>query len=147
MIKRKKRGQISIDFIIAVLFLTLVSILIYYNIFSFTDGTTDALIVDKMYSIADTFENYAILAYTKNKTITFKLKPMGTIGYNITILNKTISVYGDTSIMFIPKENGVIITGFLNSPKNVGNNIVITANVYGNIINISKKLEINVSFI
>ena len=146
MVKIKKRGQISIDFILAVMFLMLISIFLYSMEINFSNSTTDALIVDKMYSIADTFENYAILSYTKNETIYLKLKPIGSIGYNISILNRTISVYGDTSIMFIPKKDGVIVTGFSNSSDNVGNKIVITANVNGKIVNISKELEINIGF-
>ncbi|MEO2117383.1 MAG: hypothetical protein ABGW92_03110, partial [Methanocaldococcus sp.] len=65
-LKTKKRGQIAIDFVLSVLFLMIVSIFIYSTELTFTDGITDGLIADKLYSIADTFEDYALLSYSEN---------------------------------------------------------------------------------
>ncbi|WP_456371526.1 hypothetical protein [Methanocaldococcus sp.] len=143
----KKRGQISIDLIMAIFLLLIISLILYNIELSYTTSMTNSLIVNRLYDIADTFENYAILAYTKNVSIKLKLKPIGILGYNLTIKNKTISVYGDTYILITPNKNGVILTGvFKQSPINVGNNIVITANVDGKIVNVSKKLNVNISF-
>ncbi|XRO77789.1 hypothetical protein ACO3VM_04525 [Methanocaldococcus sp. 10A] len=122
----KKRGQIAVDFILAVLFLMLVSLFIFHNISAFTDGTTDALIVDRLYSIADTFENYAILSYTNNENITFKLKPIGIKSYTIYFGNKKIVVNTTKIITFIPDRNGVIVDGEVeNSGLNLQNVIRI----------------------
>ncbi|CAB3288161.1 conserved protein of unknown function [Methanocaldococcus lauensis] len=142
----KKRGQISIDLIMAIFSLLIVSLFIYNTELSYTDSTTDALIVNRLYDIADTLENYAILAYTNNVSISIKLKPIGTLRYNLTIKDKTINVIGDTYILITPNKNGVILSGFTQSPINVGNNIVISANVDGKILNVSKKLNVNISF-
>ena len=143
----KKRGQISIDLIMAIFLLLIISLMLYNIELSYTDNITNALIVNRLYDIADTFENYAILAYTKNVSIKIKLKPVGTLRYNLTIKDKTINVYSDTDILITPNKNGVILTsGFTQSPINVGNNIVISANVDGKILNVSKKLYVNISF-
>ncbi|ACV25035.1 hypothetical protein [Methanocaldococcus fervens] len=143
---KTEKGQISLDFILAMMFLMLVSLFLYNVELKFSNSTTDALIVDRMHSIADTFENYAILAYTTNKTIFYILKPIGSIDYEITISNKKINVYGDTVVTFTPNENGVTIGGYV-SPSNVdiGNNIVITTNINGRTVYVSKKIEVNVS--
>ncbi|ADC69645.1 Protein of unknown function DUF361 [Methanocaldococcus sp. FS406-22] len=143
----KKRGQLSIDFILAVLFLMLVSVFIYYNVLTFTNNTTDALIVDRMYSIADTFENYAILSYTKNETIVLKLKPIGDLGYTIHVSDKIINVNFETFVIFAPTDNGVVISGDTvnNAPVDIGKNISITATIGKNNVTIRKELIINIT--
>jgi len=145
--KIKKRGQLSVDFVLAILFLMLVSLFIYYNALTFTNNTTDALIVDRMYSIADTFENYAILSYTKNETIVLKLKPIGDLGYVIHVSNKIINVSYKTLIVFTPTDNGVIISGsnIETAPVDIGKNISITVTIDKNNITICKELTINIT--
>ncbi|XRO75742.1 hypothetical protein ACO3TA_02450 [Methanocaldococcus sp. 28A] len=141
MIKLKKRGQISIDFILAVLFLMLVSLFIFYNISLFNNGSIEALIADRMYSIADTFENYALLSYTKNEEINLYLKPVGVKNYTIYFGNKKIVVNTTRIITFIPNGNGVIVEGVENSTILLPNNIIKIE--YGNNKYIEKNLSIN----
>ncbi|XRP97426.1 hypothetical protein ACO3UB_02625 [Methanocaldococcus sp. 16A] len=123
MIKLKKRGQISIDFILAILFLMLISLFIFHNISAFNEGSTEALIADRMYSIADTFENYAILSYTKNERIILYLKPIGVKSYTIYFGNKKIVVNTTRIITFIPDRNGVIVKGVEGDVENSGLNL------------------------
>jgi len=142
-----KRGQVSMDFILSMIFLMLVSIFIYSTELTFSNGVTNGYIVDKLYSIADTFEDYAILAYAKNENITLKLKPIGDLGYVIHFSNKVINVSYDTFILITPTKNGVkIYSDKINiSPTNVGNNITITTIIDGKNITIWKKSAINIS--
>jgi uncharacterized protein (UPF0333 family) len=131
MVRIKKRGQISIDFILAVMFLMLISIFLYSMEFNFSNSTTDALIVDKLYEIANTFENYALLSYSKNIKISIKLKPIGVKSYTIYFGNKSIIVNKTRTVTFTPTENGVIVEGEVeNSGLNLSNNVINIT--YGN---------------
>ncbi|MEO2117382.1 MAG: hypothetical protein ABGW92_03105, partial [Methanocaldococcus sp.] len=106
------------------------SIFIYSTELTFTDGITDGLIADKLYSIADTFEDYALLSYSENKIITLKLKPIGVKNYTIYFGNRSIVVNTIKTITFNPTENGVIVdgSGIENSGLNLNRTIKI---VYG----------------
>ena len=130
ILKMKKRGQVSVDFILSMMFLMLISIFIYSTELTFSNGITNGFIVDKLYSIADTFEDYAILAYSKNENITLKLKPIGVKNYTIYFGNKSIVVNTTRVITFTPTENGVIVISgdIKNSGINLNRTIKI---VYG----------------
>ena len=110
MVKIKKRGQISIDFILALMFLMLITIFLYSIEINFSNSTTDALIVDRLYDIADTFENYALLSYSKNIRISIKLKPIGVKSYTIYFGNKSIVVNTTRKIEFVPAGNFVEVS-------------------------------------
>ena len=127
----------------------LISLFICYNELTFTNSTTDALIVDRMYSIADTFENYAVLAYAKNANITLTLKPIGDFGYTIHVSDKIINVSHETFITFVPTKDGVHlynVSGNIEiAPTDIGRNISITTTIDNKNITIRKELSINIS--
>ncbi len=144
--KNRKRGQISMDFILAIMFLMFVSLIIYYNVLTFTNNTTNALIVDRMYSIADTFEDYAILSYSKNETVILMLRPVGDITYVIQVSNKIIPVSSKTFVIFTPTDSGVTISGdnVVEVTENVGKNITIRTVIDKEPVIVSKKLRVNI---
>ncbi len=127
---RFKKGQISLDMILAIMFLLLVSVLIYQNVGTTTNIIKDSSIADKVYSIGDSFENYALLSYSKNINITMELKPIGNKNYTIYFAKKSISVTNPVNVTFYSNGNSVNVTG-INVNKNSGRNIP------DNIINIS----------
>ncbi|AEH07325.1 hypothetical protein [Methanothermococcus okinawensis] len=123
-----KKGQISIDAVLAIMFLLLISTLIYYNVFNTSKSFKNAELADRLYSIADSFENYALLSYSKNVTISMELKPIGLKSYTLYFGNKSIVVDTTRTIFFIPTDKGVNITGDIlsSSGKNLNKTINIT---------------------
>ncbi len=104
-----KKGQISIDAVLAIIVLLTVSTIIYYNVFNTVDSFKKVEIVDRVDAIADTFENYALTSYSKNVIITIKLKPIGVKEYTIYFGNKSVVVNTTRTITFIPNGDGVYI--------------------------------------
>ena len=104
-----KKGQISIDAVLALMFLLIVSTIIYYNVYDTVDNIKEVEIVDRVNTIADTFENYALTSYSKNVRITVKLEPVGVRNYTIYFGNKSIVVNTTRTVTFIPNEDGVSV--------------------------------------
>ncbi|WP_394295229.1 hypothetical protein [Methanotorris igneus] len=126
----RNKGQITLDAILAVMFLLLVSAFIFYNVSNTVSHLKDAEIVDRVYVIADVFENYALLSYSKNVNITTELKPIGLKNYTIYFGDKKIVVDTTKTIVFIPTSGGVRVEGDVEpSGQNLSNIINIT---YGN---------------
>ena len=128
-----KRGQISIDAVLAILFMLLLTSLVSYNVFNSLNGIRHSEIAERGHSILDVFENYALIAYSKNVNMYMTFKPIGDINFTIYFSNKKISVNDTTNILFTPEydENGtyINITG-----ENWGYN---SFNLPQNIVNIS----------
>lgn len=150
MIKKisNKKGQISIDAVLAMMFLLMVSIVVYQNVFNTVGNIKDVEVVDRINSIADTFENGALTSYSKNTIITVELKPMGAKSYTIYFGNKSIFVNTTRTIVFIPNENGVsvdtsqISDGVSNTGLNLDNTINITC---GNEFYIQRNTSIKIT--
>ena len=111
MIKKvnSKKAQISVDAVLAIMFLLIVSTMAYQNVYKTVENVKEVETVDRVNSIADTFENYALTSYSKNVRITVKLEPIGVKNYTIFYENKSISVNKIRTITFIPSENGVSV--------------------------------------
>ena len=145
-----KRGQISIDLVLAVMFLLLISSIIYYTIFS-SDEKKAGLIpdyiksskVDRIYTIAQCFENYVLMSYSKNVEVTAKFEPIGNKSYTIYFKDKKIVVNTTKTVKFTPTKNGVIVSGDIED-----NNITISENkvrvVYGNFY-VEKDIAVNIA--
>ncbi|WP_292460292.1 hypothetical protein [Methanothermococcus sp.] len=127
-----KRGQISIDAVLAILFMLLLSVLVSYNVFNFLNGVNHSEIADRGHSILDVFENYALIAYSKNVNMHATFKPIGNINYTIYFSNKKIIVNNTTNILFKPEhdENGTYI-------NITGGNLKNNPRLPQNIVNIS----------
>jgi uncharacterized protein (UPF0333 family) len=106
-----KKGQITIDAVLAIMFILIVSTMIYYHIFNTTEHFKDVELADKAHSIADSFENYALLSYSKEVRIVMELEPVGSKNYTIYFANKKIAVNTTKTIIFIPSDDGVDIDG------------------------------------
>lgn len=120
-----KKGQITIDAILAIMFILIVSTIIYYNVFNMVGHFKDAELADRAYSIADSFENYALLSYSKDATIVMDLKPVGNKNYTIYFADKKISVDTKKTIILVPSNNGVVVEGdYENSGKIMPDNII-----------------------
>ncbi|ACX73364.1 conserved hypothetical protein [Methanocaldococcus vulcanius M7] len=145
LIKRKK-GQISVDFILAFMFLMIVSLFLYESELTFTNDSTNAIIANKLYAVVDTFENYAMLSYSENETLLLTLKPVGDISYTIRASTKLINVSRETYVIFYPEKDGVRIEGrdVVNTSVDVGNKVQLIANVGKNNITLSKNTLVNI---
>ncbi|AXI25194.1 hypothetical protein CFE53_03125 [Methanofervidicoccus sp. A16] len=106
-----KRGQISIDAILAIIFILLVTAILSYNVFNTLDNIRDWEIVERGYSIMDVFENYALISYSKDVVLSTTFEPIGNISYTIRFSNKEIVVDDNTTIIFRREydENGTYI--------------------------------------
>ncbi len=128
MLKRKlhtNKGQITIDAILSIMFILVVSTIIYYNVFNVVGHFKDAEIADRAYAIADSFENYAMLSYSKNVDIVMELKPLGDKNYTIYFANKKIQVDTKRTIIFVPSSNGVVVEGDCeDSDKALADNVI-----------------------
>ncbi|HID47273.1 MAG TPA: hypothetical protein EYH15_04645 [Methanothermococcus okinawensis] len=102
------RGQISIDAVIAVSFILLVSIILSYNVFNTIINIRDGEIVERGYSIMDVFENYALVAYSRDVTLSTTFEPIGSRGYTISFSNKRIVVNSETTVIFKREYDGRI---------------------------------------
>ncbi|MBW9221953.1 hypothetical protein KKP97_02775 [Methanothermococcus sp. SCGC AD-155-C09] len=101
----KFKGQISIDAVLAITFIILITSIISYNIFNTLNNVRESEIVDRGQSIMDVFENYALIAYSKGITLSTTFEPIGDIGYTIRFSNKVIMVNNKTNILFKPEHN------------------------------------------
>ena len=128
-----KRGQISIDAILAIIFILLVTAILSYNVFNTLDNIRDWEIVERGYSIMDVFENYALISYSKDVVLSTTFEPIGNISYTIRFSNKEIVVDDNTTIIFRREydENGTYV-------NITGDNLGITQETLPpNIVNIS----------
>jgi len=106
------KGQISIDAVLAITFMLLItSIISYNNIFNTLNNIRESEIVSRGQSIMDVFENYALIAYSKGITLSATFEPIGNINYTIRFANKEIIVNDSTNISFKPEhnQNGIYI--------------------------------------
>ena len=95
-----KRGQISIDAVLAISFILLVSAILTYNVFNTLNNIKYSEIVESGYSIMDIFENYALISYSKDVTLSTTFRPIGDITYTIRFSNKEIVVDDETTLIF-----------------------------------------------
>ena len=130
-----KKGQISIDAVLAVMFLLIASTIIYHTVYNTVDNIKEVEIVDRVNTIADTFENYALTSYSKNVKITVKLEPVGVRSYTIYFGNRSIVVNTTRTVTFIPNEDGVSVdtSQISDGVSNTGLNLDKVINItYGN---------------
>lgn len=128
-----KRGQISIDAILAIIFILLVTAILSYNVFNTLDNIRDWEIVERGYSIMDVFENYALISYSKDVVLSTTFEPIGNISYTIRFSYTEIVVDDNTTIIFRREydENGTYV-------NITGDNLRITQETLPpNIVNIS----------
>ena len=128
-----KRGQISIDAILAIIFILLVTAILSYNVFNTLDNIRDWEIVERGYSIMDVFENYALISYSKDVVLSTTFEPIGNISYTIRFSYTEIVVDDNTTIIFRREydENGTYV-------NITGDNLGITQETLPpNIVNIS----------
>jgi len=136
------KGQITIDAALAIIFLLLVSLFIYHNILDTVDSFKYAEIADRAYAIANAFENYALIAYSKNTEITVKFEPIGTKNYTIYFSDKKIVVDSlGAQIRFIPEENYVRVEGDIEDSGNEINGIRVDLGKFY----VNKTISINIS--
>ena len=103
-----KRGQISIDVVIAMFFILLVSAVLTYHVFHTVRNIEYAEIVERGHSILDIFENYALVAYSREVTLSTTFEPIGDRGYTIRFSNKEIVVDSETTVVFRKEYDGRI---------------------------------------
>ena len=128
-----KRGQISIDAILAILFILLVTAVLSYNVFNVLNNIRYSEVVERGYSIVEVLENYALVVYSKDVVISTVFEPLGDINYTIRFSNKKIVVNNVTNLVFKREcdENGTYI-------NITGDNMVYTQKTLPpNIVNIS----------
>jgi len=101
-----KRGQISIDVVIAMFFILLVSAVLTYHVFHTVRNIEYAEIVERGHSILDIFENYALVAYSREVTLSTTFEPIGDRGYTIRFSNKEIVVDSETTVVFRKEYDG-----------------------------------------
>lgn len=102
--------------------------MIYYDILNNTEQFKDAELADRLYSIADSFENYALISYSKNVNITVTLKPVGVKNYTIYYGNKSIVVNTTRKIRFVPAGNFVNVSS-LNGGENDGTGLELNKTI------------------
>jgi len=140
-----KRGQISIDLVLAVMFLLLISLIIYYNIFYSEGGLVKASKVDRVYTIAQCFENYVLMSYSNNVEVTAKFEPIGDKIYIIYFKNKKIVVNTTKTVKFSPTKSGVIVSGDIEDSNITISDNKIRINVtYGNFY-VEKDIAVNIT--
>ena len=103
-----KRGQISIDAVLAISFILLVSAILTYNVLHTIENIRNTELVERGYSILDIFENYALVAYSKDVTLSKTFEPIGNRGYTIRFSNKEIVVNSETTVIFKREYDGNI---------------------------------------
>jgi len=94
------RGQISIDAVMAISFILIVTAILSYNVFNTLNNIRYSEIVERGHSIMDVFENYALISYSKDVTLSTTFRPIGNINYTIRFANKEIVVNNPTTIVF-----------------------------------------------
>ncbi len=129
------RGQIAIDAVLAFLLLILVSLYLSYTIFFNTSQELVGLKSDRLSDVLDNLEDSALLAYSNNEVIYFKMPKIGTINYNILIGNREYNVINNSIIKLTPYKDGIKID---DNPTNYTDTIVITYNT----LTLSKKVNI-----
>lgn len=128
-----KRGQISIDAVLAIFFILLVTAILGYNVFNMLDNIKYSEIVERGYSIMDIFENYALISYSKEVSLSTTFTPIGNRGYTIRFSNKEIVVNSPTTVVF--KKEGDKNNAYINI---TADNLVYTQETLPpNVVNIS----------
>ncbi|MBA2869197.1 hypothetical protein [Methanococcus maripaludis] len=124
-----KKGQVSFDFIIAMLFLLLIFAFMGQNVLNMAKSFRDSETAEHAHAILDSFENYAIIAYSKDITINATFEPIGNLNYTIMLSNKSISVNSSTNIIFQPETdaNGDYVSIKCNNVDNSVNTIPLNA--------------------
>jgi hypothetical protein len=141
-----KKGQVSFDFILAMLFLLLIFAFTGQNVLNMAKSFKESETVERGHAILDNFENYAITAYSKDVTINATFKPVGNLNYTIMISNKTIGVNSTTNILFSPDpdNNGVVNISSSNINNSVNSIPLNTVNISFGDFYVSKKLQISI---
>jgi len=99
-----RRGQLSFDFILAMLFLLIIFAFMGQNVLNMAISFRDAETVERGHAILDSFENYAITAYSKDVTVNATFESVGNLNYTIYLQNKSIYVNNTTYIIFDPES-------------------------------------------
>ncbi|MBA2862426.1 hypothetical protein [Methanococcus maripaludis] len=142
-----KKGQVSFDFILAMLFLLLIFALMGQNVLNMAKSFKDSETAERGHAILDSFENYAITAYSKDVTVNATFEPIGNLNYTIVLSNKSIHVNSTTYITFKPESdsNGdfvnITCNGMDNSVNTIPSNIVNMS--FGNFY-VSKELIVTI---
>jgi len=142
-----KKGQISFDFILAMLFLLIIFAFMGQNVLDMVKNYRDSETVERGHSILDNFENYALTAYAKDLTINATFEPVGTLNYTISLSNKSIPVNRTTYIIFRPESDlsgdfvNVSSDEIDNSSNSVPLNTVVIS--FGDFY-VSKDLQVNI---
>ncbi len=122
------KGQVSLDAVIAILFLLIVFSLIGYNVLNTANSFKESEKAERAHATIDVFENYVLTSYSKEVAINTTFKPMGNLNYTIYFSDKKIEVKNETNVIFTPEydENGIYIhiTGKAPSGLNLPQNIV-----------------------
>ena len=100
-----KKGQVSFDFILAMLFLLLIFAFTGQNVLNMANSFKDSETIERGHAILDNFENYAITAYSKDVTVNATFEPIGNLNYTIMFTNKSIHVNSTTYIVFSPESD------------------------------------------
>jgi len=142
-----KKGQISFDFILAMLFLLIIFAFMGENVLNVAKNFRDSETVERGHSILDNFENYAITAYAKDLTVNVTFEPIGTLNYTIELTNKSIHVNSTTWIIFKPESDseGNFVNISCNDLDNSPNNIPLnTVNISFGDFYVTKELQVNI---
>lgn len=142
-----KKGQISFDFILAMLFLLIIFAFMGQNVLNMAKNFRDSETVERGHSILDNFENYAITAYAKDLTLNVTFEPIGNLNYTIALSNKSIPVNSTTWIIFKPESDseGDFVNIYSNDMDNSTNSIPLnTVNISFGDFYVSKELQINI---
>ncbi|WP_048058517.1 hypothetical protein [Methanococcus maripaludis] len=141
-----KKGQVSFDFILAMLFLLLIFAFMGQNVLNMAKSFKDSETAERGHAILDIFENYAITAYSKDVTINATFEPVGTLNYTIRLPNKIIHVNSSINVVFKPEsENGDFVNVTGNNVDNSVNTIPSnTVNISFGEFYVSKELQVPV---
>lgn len=120
------KGQVSLDAVIAILFLLIIFSLIGYNVLNTANSFKESEKVERAHATIDVFENYVLTAYSKEIAINATFEPMGDLNYTIYFSNKSIPVTNLTYITFEPNGTHVVINGApeMSSNENLDKNEV-----------------------
>uniref|UniRef100_A9A860 Class III signal peptide n=1 Tax=Methanococcus maripaludis (strain C6 / ATCC BAA-1332) TaxID=444158 RepID=A9A860_METM6 len=142
-----KKGQVSFDFILAMLFLLLIFAFMGQNVLNMAKSFKDSETAERGHAILDSFENYAITAYSKDVTVNATFEPIGNLNYTISLSNKTIAVNTTTYIIFGPESgsNGDFVNITSDNIDNSVNTIPSnTVNISFGDFYVSKELQVSI---
>ncbi|WP_459201785.1 hypothetical protein [Methanococcus sp. CF] len=142
-----RKGQVSFDFILAMLFLLLIFAFTGQSVLNIAKSFKDSETAERGHAILDNFENYAITAYSKDVTINTTFEPIGDLNYTIMLSNKTIPVNNTTHIIFRPEsgDDGEFVNitsdNLNNSVNSIPSNVV---NISFGEFYVTKELQISI---